>query len=559
MYEEPEDRSIRETLLNDTSKIMFRGSDDTTQEEVESRSGPLDHAWKLRTGVTPHVATSSHSLPPELLALIFGLIVGADPALNSHLIRVTHVCRYWRDVALHTPALWSHIALMQPAAIEAFLSRSEALPLRISVNMNAKRGSATPKIMRHQALQMLLDEVACSRILSLKIVHLPGSDDFYWVMHRIGRASSQLETLSIERRRFLLPVPNNRSFKPAHFDVPRLRSLKLIGEIPPQFLTVPNALRTLALVRPSCDVSTVLNLLERIPALEHLTLCGLPPTIARAPGKVTLARLKTVRLQGLPLRIGPALFSSLVLPSTHTNISLRDSKLYRRMFQDLVPAHSAPDALSFPALQGLKHVQLAWKNDLHTLRAYRSSDLAHSGAPALQARAAGGAFREWFLVDWPIDASHVETVDIYGNSTDSPEIRQQWMWAMMLLGVPALRTLRVRAVPHGILQAIISVLGPRTHMMPFPKLEALTVARVLEGRTPCPQLEALVLAQMPLVGESWDTLVSVAVARGPLASGGYLAKITVELPVTETAACDEPALSRLIKETGVQIVFTESK
>ncbi|OJT15011.1 hypothetical protein TRAPUB_8454 [Trametes pubescens] len=491
------------------------------------------------------LATSKglNSFPPELLIIVFEHNIGAVAALNCVLIRATHVCRYWRDVALHSPTLWSHIALMHPDAVEHFLARSQALHLRISVDMNANGGSETSKKMRLQALHVLLGHAACSRILSLKISHLPKSRNFNWVIQHIAHAAPQLETLLIERcvPRVLIPRPSTH---PADFEgVPKLRSLTLIGEIPPLFSKAPNSLTSLDLDRPVCDVSSLLHLLERSPSLEHLIIRNIIVAgVERPTGAVILPRLKTLRLQCISNLAVGKLRPKIVLPSKHTNITLCDSKSYGQMFQDLVPAHGAPDALSFPALHGLKHVQLLWEHNLWTLRAYRSSDLAHSAAPALQVHSSRPTLDgERFLINWPIDASHVETIDLYGNSTKFyAERRLDWQWATMLFGVPALKTLRVRAVPKGILQAILSALGPG----------ADTVA--------CPQLETLILGRIPLPEESRDTLVGVAKLRGPLmAAGGYLGKIMVELPVFgPDTVRDEPAWS-LIEGTGVQVMFIE--
>ncbi|KAG6813580.1 hypothetical protein H0H92_009624 [Tricholoma furcatifolium] len=49
-----------------------------------------------------------HDLPSELLALVF--ILGAeDDAMFP--VRVSHVCRKWREIALHSPSLWRRIML----------------------------------------------------------------------------------------------------------------------------------------------------------------------------------------------------------------------------------------------------------------------------------------------------------------------------------------------------------------------------------------------------------------------------------------------------------------
>ncbi|KAJ3503128.1 hypothetical protein NMY22_g18358 [Coprinellus aureogranulatus] len=46
-------------------------------------------------------------------------------------IRVTHVCRHWRQVALECPTLWAHLSFANPALTEVMLNRSRNAPLTI--------------------------------------------------------------------------------------------------------------------------------------------------------------------------------------------------------------------------------------------------------------------------------------------------------------------------------------------------------------------------------------------------------------------------------------------
>ncbi|KAI0059864.1 hypothetical protein BV25DRAFT_1787573, partial [Artomyces pyxidatus] len=45
----------------------------------------------------------------------------------------THICRYWRQVALASPALWTDIAFdLGPRWLEEMVARSKAAPLSLS-------------------------------------------------------------------------------------------------------------------------------------------------------------------------------------------------------------------------------------------------------------------------------------------------------------------------------------------------------------------------------------------------------------------------------------------
>ncbi|OJT15010.1 hypothetical protein TRAPUB_8453 [Trametes pubescens] len=261
------------------------------------------------------------------------------------------------------------------------------------------------------------------------------------------------------------------------------------------------------------DAPALLDLLERSPALEFVTIRGFFNIVeAEDPRVVTLAHLKTLQLHSFSVRGIAALLPSLDLPSKHTNISLGDQKSREGVFADLIPIHSESDPLPWAALCGLKRIHLKWdQNEYQTLCAYRSADLDDPTTPALRVQAFGGewAMDERFLFHWPIDASHVETVDIYGNySVGAPLDR----WQTMLESVPALKTLRVRAVDGEDLEDILRALAPTAN----PLL--------------CPRLETLIFTGVSFAQEVLGPLVNaVSLGRSP-AARGCLATVTVEMP-----------------------------
>lgn len=80
-----------------------------------------------------------YRLPPEILGDIF--ICAARSAFDSTRpygwIKLTHVCDAWREVALHTPRLWSHIHLRRNLAfMREVLARSKEAPLRVNVDLS---------------------------------------------------------------------------------------------------------------------------------------------------------------------------------------------------------------------------------------------------------------------------------------------------------------------------------------------------------------------------------------------------------------------------------------
>ncbi|KAK7691154.1 hypothetical protein QCA50_006257 [Cerrena zonata] len=86
---------------------------------------------RIRNGLLP-----ISKLLPELLAEIF-IVFARNPMRWNPVtgpyswIAVTHVCSYWREIALNTPRLWSYIFLGLPKTVNLFLERSRQAPLTI--------------------------------------------------------------------------------------------------------------------------------------------------------------------------------------------------------------------------------------------------------------------------------------------------------------------------------------------------------------------------------------------------------------------------------------------
>ncbi|KAG2009590.1 hypothetical protein CC2G_012505 [Coprinopsis cinerea AmutBmut pab1-1] len=73
--------------------------------------------------------------PNELLQKVFLLLRGAQPSNAGYhqVIRLTHVCRRWRQVGLNQPELWAYITDDQPDNISTLLERSKSVPLTMSL------------------------------------------------------------------------------------------------------------------------------------------------------------------------------------------------------------------------------------------------------------------------------------------------------------------------------------------------------------------------------------------------------------------------------------------
>ena len=104
----------------------------TKREEIESR---------LEQAVRTQCPSPIHRLPCELLAFIFAMGVfpseeEEDPLMLPTLMLVS---RYWHDIAINTPTLWSKIRIGNHNSVEKaarMLARSKSVPLDISIDFN---------------------------------------------------------------------------------------------------------------------------------------------------------------------------------------------------------------------------------------------------------------------------------------------------------------------------------------------------------------------------------------------------------------------------------------
>ncbi|KAG6813890.1 hypothetical protein H0H92_006297 [Tricholoma furcatifolium] len=92
-------------------------------------------------------------LPPEMLSMIFSYRVAeaAEGPNPLEWIRVTHVSRHWRAVALDCPNLWGNLVFTRPKWSEEMLRRSKMASLVVKADLSC----ITPKIFEAVRLALL--------------------------------------------------------------------------------------------------------------------------------------------------------------------------------------------------------------------------------------------------------------------------------------------------------------------------------------------------------------------------------------------------------------------
>ncbi|KAA1470087.1 hypothetical protein DENSPDRAFT_670365 [Dentipellis sp. KUC8613] len=112
------------------------------------------------------------SLPVEILTIIIFHVMERDILYARDIgwhqrhkreslgwIKMTHVCRRWRQVALATPLLWRNVVWLRADGMETMLHRAARAPLRVDLVVNLSK-------FRHRLAPL---QNACSRLQALSL------------------------------------------------------------------------------------------------------------------------------------------------------------------------------------------------------------------------------------------------------------------------------------------------------------------------------------------------------------------------------------------------------
>ncbi|CAL1706662.1 unnamed protein product [Somion occarium] len=231
-------------------------------------------------------------LLPELLSEIFMHCMRMS--FGYSWIKVAHVCRYWRAVALASPSLFSSIdvvRLKDPGQLDAWLrfSKQALLDVRIAESYGYAWPKIFPEITRIRSLHIYI--ISKSPVCTTQWPTCPQMISLFW--EKEVSFPVQLDDST--------PIDFHRTF-------PNLQSLdvrmKMIQRSCGKYL-LPASLRILKITEEHSDhIGTLRDWLltfEALPALEILELSGIAdfafstapvPTIVRLPrlGSLTLTR-----------------------------------------------------------------------------------------------------------------------------------------------------------------------------------------------------------------------------------------------------------------------------
>ncbi|KAI0088146.1 hypothetical protein BDY19DRAFT_907107 [Irpex rosettiformis] len=324
-------------------------------------------------------ATISH-LPAEVLLLVFKIYSMVEwRGGDVPWIKITHVCRAWRETALSAAALWSYIRLTPSTALDrvaAWLERSQRTPLTVislfslNVRRNPQENDINELIMRQ------LD-----RIRELEM-YLPDATAIQSV-----DAMSNYPQLRSFACYLMLDAPHDTEFPLLpYFDTmfPNLTSLAVrnfrINIGAGQF---PANLTSLILFEGNpatyATAGQVLDILRRLPLLEEFTI-GKGKLLDEGVLSLASVSLSTVNLPHLRhlsiaehIRPFIHLITHLAVPKGlhfHMNIQVTP---------DSMPIIASTAATSVIA-NWIKQVNLPWHTACFQLEAFSDEDDEGSGA-----------------------------------------------------------------------------------------------------------------------------------------------------------------------------------
>ncbi|THV00843.1 hypothetical protein K435DRAFT_818198 [Dendrothele bispora CBS 962.96] len=237
------------------------------------------HDLEYRLEQAVRLQSPVHRLPSELLATIFitGVLeMGDDNPIMVPTLML--VCRYWAEIALDTPILWSKIAISPHDSLEKArrkLTRSKSSPLDITINFGPRveyTNSVTEQVIH--AMDMVRPALWRTRSFSLSVPNRPQA---HAALSRCQEEVPLLESLTIQIYHSMQDDRYSSPILPLFKgQTPRLRSVSLTSFNFGWDLRLVSSLRVLKLggyfngFAPSS--STLIGILRQCPELEELAL-----------------------------------------------------------------------------------------------------------------------------------------------------------------------------------------------------------------------------------------------------------------------------------------------
>ncbi|KII87399.1 hypothetical protein PLICRDRAFT_254172 [Plicaturopsis crispa FD-325 SS-3] len=393
---------------------------DAARQHVDNEIAALERSiWAFKTRRNEFALISR--LPPEILSEVF--LCGRamhTPERDTRWIKVTYVCRHWRDVALDCPRFWSYIIPRTLKWTQELLARSKDAPLTIV--------STTPYPTQNMELSL---ELALTHISRVSMLHLTSTAR---CMERVfdplaAKAAPLLESLELE-------VPDHNPYNiPETFCTginPMLRNLSLGScSIPwgSRFLDNLKVLKLKAIpVASRLSLSDILAILRR--ASESLTVFEIKDSIQYCEENsdvseeaVDLPRLTSVHIKSRAREGGMLLKRLLFSPTAAITMDCVLNKGVKTDMMNMLPTF-AVSSTSGPRLRSLD-VQLTPGDRILEIRGWTESNVdpaasQHVHAPKFTLRlnfwpimtGAANSAKLATLICKTLSVSHLENISV---------------------------------------------------------------------------------------------------------------------------------------------------
>ncbi|KZV74812.1 hypothetical protein PENSPDRAFT_732003 [Peniophora sp. CONT] len=146
-----------------------------------------------------------HKFPPEIIVHVLSFLLDFNP--EFYRIRLSSVCRQWREIVVKMPRLWQEVWLNDTAphtVSESFMERAQSLPLKLRIGEHRpKRSSPTTVYLTaeemHRQLDVVLPRLGQIRDLSVIVHGWPACFAFLERAYTCPVVPSQLENFRLHR------------------------------------------------------------------------------------------------------------------------------------------------------------------------------------------------------------------------------------------------------------------------------------------------------------------------------------------------------------------------
>ena len=240
-------------------------------------------------------------LPVEILVEVFSIVVAAD---HAQVLKLSHVCKHWRAIAIETPSLWDTLVVPKnrpTRKIQLWMERAQTRISTLSFHLDIG-------VMDWSSI---LAELIPLTWYSLRSLTVPKDvfSQIYDLLHRLSK------TATISRLKHLDVTSADLTQSLSSFEDSHLESLRTSGTIlsMEELWSRVHRLKTLSIeLAGFVDISLALM---ANPSLENLILDNLMPMPSNVfDGRVQLPNLQYMKLLRIPAVVS-AIAHSFVAPN----------------------------------------------------------------------------------------------------------------------------------------------------------------------------------------------------------------------------------------------------